>query len=37
MGPDAEAAVDALHDAASDSDEEVRIAARRALRRIEEP
>jgi chromosome segregation ATPase len=37
MGPDALSAVDALHEALSDADEEVRLAARKALRKIENP
>lgn len=37
IGPDAASAADALHEALSDSDEEVQIAARKALRRIERP
>jgi hypothetical protein len=37
IGPDAHAAADALHEALSDADEEVRLAARKALRKIENP
>jgi HEAT repeat protein len=37
IGPDASSAVDALRDAFSDPDEDVGIAARRAVRRIEDP
>lgn len=37
IGPDAFSAIDALHEALSDIDEEVRIAARKALRKIENP
>jgi chromosome segregation ATPase len=37
IGPDAASAADVLHEALSDSDEDVQIAARKALRRIERP
>ena len=37
IGPDAASVGDALHEALSDSDEDVQIAARKALRRIERP
>lgn len=37
IGPDAHSAADALHEALSDTEEDVRVAARKALRKIENP